>query len=259
MVAYRRPPRNETHVYRTCERCRHNREREGSRILAPHPHLSHYKPETIAMGASIACSGPCLTVVGFGVHGDGAWFEIDAARETLERTTVGTWQAGSKVNLERSLKIGDELGGHLVSGHVDGVAGSCCRRSGHKRSGRRTGCHCAIHDPRSEAACQIHRRKGSVALDGTSLTVNTVSGQDFTVLLIPHTLQVTTWGSVKAGDHLNIEVDQMARYAAAACGSTRRGLGKGRSVLFQIGCPMAEPRQACIFARTARRRAYSHC
>ena len=176
--------------------------------------LSHYKPETIAMGASIACSGPCLTVVAFGPHEDGAWFEVDAARETLDRTTVGTWQAGRKINLERSLKIGDELGGHLVSGHVDGVAEVIARDAVTSEAEGAWGATARFTIRAPKPLAKFIAEKGSVALDGTSLTVNTVSGQDFTVLLIPHTLQVTTWGGVKARDHLNIEVDQMARYAA---------------------------------------------
>lgn len=176
--------------------------------------LSHYKTETIAMGASIACSGPCLTVVAFGAHGDDAWFEIDAARETLDRTTVGAWQAGRKINLERSLKIGDELGGHLVSGHVDGVAEVVAVDHVTSEAEGAWGATARFTIRAPKQLAKFIAEKGSVALDGTSLTVNTVSGQDFTVLLIPHTLQVTTWGSVKAGDHLNIEVDQMARYAA---------------------------------------------
>lgn len=176
--------------------------------------LSHYKPETIAMGASIACSGPCLTVVGFGAQNEGAWFEIDAARETLDRTTVGNWQAGRKINLERSLKIGDELGGHLVSGHVDGVAEVIAVDQVTSEAEGAWGATARFTIRAPKQLAKFIAEKGSVALDGTSLTVNTVSGQDFTVLLIPHTLQVTTWGEIKAGDRLNIEVDQLARYAA---------------------------------------------
>lgn len=176
--------------------------------------ISHYDPKTIALGASIACSGPCLTVVEFGPYKDGAWFEVDAARETLERTTVGTWLAGRKINLERSLKIGDELGGHLVSGHVDGVAEVVARDevTSAKEGSWGATARFTLRAPKELA--KFIAEKGSVALDGTSLTVNTVSGADFSVLLIPHTLEVTTWGEVKAGDRLNIEVDQMARYAA---------------------------------------------
>ena len=165
-----------------------------------------YPAESIALGASIACSGPCLTAVAIGASGNKTWFDVDAAAETLARTTVGDWKVGRKINLERSLKIGDELGGHLVSGHVDGVADIIARRSfdGMARFDIR-----APH-----ALAKFIAEKGSVSLDGTSLTVNSVEGDVFSVLLIPHTLAVTTWGERQAGDRLNIEVDTMARYAA---------------------------------------------
>ena len=174
-----------------------------------------YDAATIAMGASIACSGPCLTVVGFGPRVEGGcWFDIDAAAETLARTTVGAWQVGSKLNLERALKIGDELGGHLVSGHVDGVAEVIARDDITDKSGSSWGATAkfTIRVPKELAKFVVE--KGSVALDGTSLTINSVDHDVLTVLLIPHTLEVTTWGTVKAGSKLNIEVDQMARYAA---------------------------------------------
>ncbi len=165
-----------------------------------------YEAESIALGASIACSGPCLTAVAIGRNGNRTWFDVDAAAETLARTTVGSWSVGRKLNLERSLKIGDELGGHLVSGHVDGVAEILQRTSFDGMA------KFDIRAPHA-LACFI-AEKGSVSLDGTSLTVNTVEGDDFSVLLIPHTLAVTTWGERKAGDQLNIEIDTMARYAA---------------------------------------------
>ncbi len=174
-----------------------------------------YDAATIAMGASIACSGPCLTVVGFGPRaGGGCWFDIDAAAETLARTTVGSWQVGTKLNLERALKIGDELGGHLVSGHVDGVADVIARDDITDKAGSSWGATAkfTIRVPKELAKFVVE--KGSVALDGTSLTINSVDHDRLTVLLIPHTLEVTTWGAVKAGSKLNIEVDQMARYAA---------------------------------------------
>ena len=166
----------------------------------------HYAAETIAIGASIACSGPCLTAVGVGSDGSSTWFEVDAAAETLALTTVADWRIGTRVNLERSLKIGDELGGHLVSGHVDGVARVLARTDfdGMARFDL-------------EAPVGLARfiaRKGSVSLDGTSLTVNSVEGTVFSVLLIPHSLAVTTWGSLAAGAAVNIEIDVMARYAA---------------------------------------------
>ena len=175
---------------------------------------SAYDPATIALGASIACAGPCLTVVAFGPReGGGSWFEVEAAAETLSRTTVGAWQAGTRINLERSLKIGDELGGHLVTGHIDGVAEVLTREdiaSGEGSWG--AAARFTIRAPRPLA--RFIAEKGSVALDGTSLTVNTVEDDTFSVLLIPHTLAVTTWGERQVGDRLNLEVDLMSRYAA---------------------------------------------
>lgn len=160
----------------------------------------------VDMGASIACGGPCLTVVEKGVDAGRNWFEVDAAAETLALTTVGTWTVGTRVNLERSLRIGDELGGHIVTGHVDGIA-TILEVTAFDGM--------AKFDIRAPAALsRFIAAKGSVGLDGTSLTVNTVQGDVFSVLLIPHTLAVTTWGDRKAGDPLNIEVDLMARYAA---------------------------------------------
>ncbi|WP_230531933.1 riboflavin synthase [Microvirga roseola] len=175
---------------------------------------SAYDPATITMGASIACGGPCLTVVGFGPREEGGcWFDVDAAAETLERTTVGEWQAGTRVNLERALKIGDELGGHIVTGHVDGVATIVAREAitaGDDPWGPTA--RFVIKAP--QALSSFIAEKGSVCLDGTSLTVNSVTDDIFSVLIIPHTLNVTTWGARKVGDKLNLEVDLMARYAA---------------------------------------------
>ncbi len=171
-----------------------------------------YDPDTIALGASIACSGPCLTAVHVGHEEGRNFFEIDAAAETLKRTTVGVWTPGRKVNLERSLKIGDELGGHIVTGHIDGVAHIVERKDFDGMA------HYTIEAPRDLS--KFIAEKGSVCLDGTSLTVNDVAGDRFTILLIPHTLAVTTWGERAAGDPLNIEVDLMARYAARL---TQRG------------------------------------
>ncbi len=165
-----------------------------------------YPIETIAMGASIACSGVCMTAVATGRSGQQNWFSVDAAAETLRLTTVGTWAEGTRVNLERSLKIGDELGGHIVSGHVDGLARLRARRDFEGMA------EFTLSAPADLA--RFIAAKGSVTLDGTSLTVNTVAGHDFTVLLIPHTLLVTTWGARAAGDDINLEVDTMARYAA---------------------------------------------
>lgn len=166
----------------------------------------NYPVETIAVGASIACSGPCLTAVATGTVANHTWFDVDAGIETLERTTLAEWTVGRRLNLERSLKVGDELGGHLVSGHVDGTA-AVIRRTDLGETSRFD-----IEVPAALAG--FIAEKGSVALDGTSLTVNGVDGRTLAVLLIPHTLAVTTWGAVRAGDRLNIEVDMMARYAA---------------------------------------------
>jgi riboflavin synthase len=165
-----------------------------------------YDPETINIGASIACSGPCLTVVERGRRGNRSFFAVDVAAETLRVTTAGAWQGGTRLNLERSLRLGDELGGHLVSGHVDGIAELTAREDLPDMA------RLALRAP--TALSRFIAAKGSVALDGVSLTVNEVDGDTFSVLIIPHTLQVTTFGSLRAGARLNLEVDQMARYAA---------------------------------------------
>ena len=165
-----------------------------------------YSADTLALGASIACSGPCLTIVGAGAAGSRSWFDVDVGAETLLRTTAASWTVGTRLNLERPLRLGDELGGHIVSGHVDGVAHVVSR-------GDKDGmAHFEIEAP--AALARFIAEKGSVALDGTSLTVNSVEGRSFSILLIPHTLGVTAWGAVKAGGGLNLEVDMMARYAA---------------------------------------------
>ncbi|MEK4033832.1 riboflavin synthase [Methylocystis sp. IM3] len=169
-----------------------------------------YDAETIAIGASIACAGTCLTVVAVAREEGRTVFDVDAAAETLAKTTVGAWAQGTRINLERALKIGDELGGHIVTGHVDGVA-RILSRDDFDGMGRFW----------IEAPHELSRfvaQKGSVALDGASLTVNQVEGDRFSVLLIPHTLAVTTFGGRGAGDALNIEVDMMARYAARLSG-----------------------------------------
>ena len=167
---------------------------------------SRYDRASIADGASIACSGVCLTVVGTGVDGNRTWFAVDAAAETLKVTTVGAWRPGTRINLERALKIGEELGGHIVGGHVDGIAEVLSREDGTES---------AKFTLRAPAPLsRFIAAKGSVALDGVSLTVNTVEGNDFSVLIIPHTLKVTTLGALRAGDRVNLEVDTLARYAA---------------------------------------------
>lgn len=166
--------------------------------------LTAYDPDTIALGASIACSGPCLTAVETGrIDGQG-YFDVEASRETLDRTTLGAWRPGQSLNLERSLKAGDELGGHIVSGHVDGTA-TIVSRDDEGEMAR------FVFDAPQNLARYI-AEKGSVALDGTSLTVNGVDGPRFTVTIIPHTLAVTTWGEKRAGDSVNLEVDLFARY-----------------------------------------------
>jgi riboflavin synthase len=165
-----------------------------------------YDQSTVADGASIACSGVCLTVVASGVEGDRTWFEVDAAAETLRMTTAKHWAVGAKLNLERALKIGDELGGHIVAGHADGIA-SIVRRDDLPDMAR-----FELRTMRDLA--RFIAAKGSVTLDGVSLTVNTVDDVVFSVLIIPHTLQVTTLGGWRAGTEVNLEIDLMARYAA---------------------------------------------
>ncbi|MFE1600325.1 riboflavin synthase [Methylobacterium sp. ID0610] len=175
---------------------------------------SAYDPATIALGASIACSGPCLTAVEIVPHGTGCRFAVDAAAETLDRTSVGSWQPGTRLNLERSLRMGDELGGHLVTGHVDGLAEIVAREAvtGGEGDSWAPSDRFVLRAP--AALARFIAEKGSVCLDGTSLTVNGVEGDLFTVLLIPHTLAVTTWGERRAGDRVNLEIDLIARYAA---------------------------------------------
>ena len=176
-----------------------------------------YDPATIEIGASIACSGVCLTVVALPNSGsNGRWFEVEAWEEALRLTTASAWQAGTRINLERALKIGDELGGHIVSGHVDGMA-EIVAREAEGEAVRFT-----LEAPREFA--KFIAPKGSVALDGTSLTVNRVEGTRFDVLLIHHSLTVTTWGERQAGDHVNLEVDTMARYAARLAEAAKEGV-----------------------------------
>ncbi|MEC9244604.1 MAG: riboflavin synthase [Pseudomonadota bacterium] len=168
---------------------------------------TNFDPETIDIGASIACSGVCLTVVKLPEAGANTrWFEVEAWEEALRLTTVSDWQQGQRINLERALKVGDELGGHIVSGHVDGMAEIVERRD------EGEAVRFVLEAPKELA--KFIAPKGSVALDGTSLTVNRVDGTRFDVLLIHHSLSVTTWGERKVGDRVNIEVDTMARYAA---------------------------------------------
>lgn len=166
-----------------------------------------YDPATIAIGASIAHAGTCLTVTTLPTEGDNSrWYEVEAWEEALRLTTIAGWVPGTRINLERALKVGDELGGHIVSGHVDGTAEivSIAPEGDAQRFRLRA----------PDEFAKFVAPKGSVTLDGTSLTVNAVDGATFDVLIISHTLAVTTWGERKAGDKVNFEVDTMARYAA---------------------------------------------
>jgi riboflavin synthase len=165
-----------------------------------------YDRATIADGASIACNGVCLTVVASGVENGRTWFDVDAAAETLGMTTAKHWKAGTRLNLEQALKIGDELGGHIVAGHADGIASIVARDDLPEMA------RFELRTTRELA--RFVAPKGSVTLDGVSLTVNTVQDVAFSVLIIPHTLNVTTLSAWKAGSEVNIEVDLMARYAA---------------------------------------------
>ncbi len=161
-----------------------------------------YKTEDIDLGASIASDGVCLTVVALGPD----WYEVQVSAETVAKTNLGTWESGRRVNLERALKLGDELGGHIVSGHVDGVA----KVVGLREEGDST----RLRFRAPDALAGFIAPKGSVALNGTSLTVNEVEGAEFGVNLIPHTKTVTTWGDVALGDLVNLEIDTLARYVA---------------------------------------------
>ena len=165
-----------------------------------------YDCDGIDMGASIACSGACLTVVDKGRDADGNWFAVDASAETLSKTTLGGWQPGLPINLERALRLGDELGGHMVSGHVDGV-GVVTDRWTEGDSVR-----WVFRAP--ETLAPYLAPKGSVAIDGVSLTVNEVDGATFGVNIIPHTAEMTTFGSLAVGDKVNLEIDPLARYVA---------------------------------------------
>ena len=167
---------------------------------------SGYAASSIALGASIAHDGCCLTTTSIREDGSGSIYTLDVSNETLSRTTLGGWQVGRRVNLERSLTAGDELGGHIVSGHVDGTAAIVAIRPDGDSA-----------DFTIEAPAELARfiaSKGSIALDGTSLTVNEVAGAQFGINLIPHTLTVTTWGGKTVGDRVNLEIDPLARYVA---------------------------------------------
>ena len=162
-----------------------------------------YDTSRIDIGASIACDGVCLTVVALGPEG---WFDVEISAETVSKSNLGGWAPGKRVNLERALKVGDELGGHIVSGHVDGLAEVVAVRP--------EGGSVRVRFRAPDALARFIAPKGSVALNGTSLTVNEVEGAEFGVNFIPHTQTVTTWGEVAVGDRVNLEVDTMARYVA---------------------------------------------
>jgi riboflavin synthase len=166
---------------------------------------TRYDVGRIDMGASIACEGVCLTVIATGTDPQG-WFDVQVSAETLSKTNLSAWTVGTPVNLERALRVGDELGGHIVSGHVDGLAEVIATVP--------DGDSLRVTFRAPHALAGFVAPKGSVALNGTSLTVNAVEGTDFGVNFIPHTQAVTTWGTVKTGDRVNLEIDTMARYVA---------------------------------------------
>ncbi|MDE8653142.1 riboflavin synthase [Novosphingobium album (ex Liu et al. 2023)] len=168
-----------------------------------------FDPATIAIGASIACSGVCLTVVDKGGVAGDAWFAVDISAESVARTVPGRWEEGTRLNLEPALRLGDELGGHIVTGHVDGVGEvlGLCPEGDSRRIGFAIGAELAPY----------LAPKGSITVDGVSLTVNEVADQPdgtchFAVNIIPHTAEVTTLGALAAGDKVNLEIDVLARY-----------------------------------------------
>jgi riboflavin synthase len=177
---------------------------------------TRFDPDGIALGASIACSGVCLTVVEKGREAGHGWFAVQASQETLSRSTLGTWKVGHGINLERALKAGDELGGHLVSGHVDAVGEIVSVTAVGGNTGGST--EFIVQAPAD--LMPLIAGKGSVALDGVSLTVNHVANNRFSLNLIPHSLQATTFGRASAGDPVNIEIDLLARYVARILGKT---------------------------------------
>jgi riboflavin synthase len=178
-------------------------ERRGDTLLTI---ATRYDAAGIDLGASIACNGVCLTVVERTAEPDGARFRVSVSGETLSKTTAASWREGTRLNLERALRLGDELGGHIVSGHVDGVAELTARRA------EGDSLRLTFRAPADLA--RFVASKGSVALDGVSLTVNEVEGAEFGINLIPHTQSVTTFGGLAPGDRVNLEVDMLARYVA---------------------------------------------
>lgn len=176
--------------------------RDGGRFIIN----ASYPAASIPLGASICCDGVCLTVTSVQAAGPGSIFAVDVSNETLSKTALGAWQPGQNINLERALRAGDELGGHIVSGHVDGLATIVDIRPDGE-------CRRFLFEAPSHLAPYL-APKGSVALDGASLTVNEVAGTRFGVNLIPHSLTATTWGRKAIGQSINLEVDMFARYVA---------------------------------------------
>lgn len=165
---------------------------------------SHYNIATLAMGASVSHQGVCLTLIGFEATDTGSTWRVQVSKESLDLTTAANWTVGTRLNLERALKMGDELGGHMVSGHVDGIGEIVAIRK--ENESHRVSIKVPSH------LAKYISPKGSVAIDGISLTVNEVDGEVFGINVIPHTWEVTTLGQVKVGTLVNLEADQMARY-----------------------------------------------
>jgi len=186
-------------------RVRHIEKRGDTHIVIS----TNYDLSAVDMGASLACSGVCMTVVDKGTGKD-SWFAVTASGETLSKTTIGTWKVGDPVNLERPMRVGDEFGGHIVSGHVDGVAE--VKLLAPEGESTRVTFEAPV------ALARFIASKGSVALDGVSLTVNEVEGNRFGVNIIPHTAKVTTFGRLKPGSKVNLEIDLLARYVARIVG-----------------------------------------
>jgi riboflavin synthase len=178
-----------------------------------------YPASSIAIGASICCSGICLTVTDKGTDAHGDWFAVDASAETCSLTTAAGWETGTKLNLERALKVGDELGGHIVTGHVDGL--------GHLRESHQDGDSWRYTFEAPSALSQFIAAKGSITVDGVSLTVNAVDDTSFGINLIPHTQAETTLGGLAAGHAVNLEIDVLARYVARLNDVREAALSKG--------------------------------
>ena len=184
----------------TIENCTHRDGGINAKISAP------YESAGIALGASISCDGVCLTVTNCLQKGETAFFDVDISPETVNVTNLGKWIEGTAINLERAMCMGDEIGGHIVSGHVDGLA----KITSIKAIGENT----VITFDAPENLARFIATKGSACLNGTSLTINSVDKTTFSVNIIPHTMQVTNWKTYKLGDQINLEIDMLARYVA---------------------------------------------